>query len=100
MNTADLSFTAYVALFVVSLFISYFYAVFFGKKTGKLGVHTIVAFALNFILGIAIITGWSFLAWGNEFLVIAGFVVGGSLLLICEVALIILLFIKRRRYSD
>lgn len=100
MDSTDFAFIFYVVIFIAIFFISYFYAILLAKKTGQLGVHAVIAFTMNLLLGIATITGWCIYAWGNGFLFIGGLILGGAVLLISEIVLIIILFAKRKRYSD
>ncbi|RBW67482.1 hypothetical protein [Bacillus taeanensis] len=98
MSERDLAIGAYAIFIIVSFFVSYKYGTFMIKKTGLFFTQVFIAVTINIALGMLALIGWFFYSLGvNEFLFLGGLFLGTALLVITEIVLLILLFVKRKR---
>lgn len=71
------------------------------RKTGEIGVHTIIATIINLIIGCLLISMWFFYYIGkNEFLFISGILWGSSIIFLTDIVLIIIMFRYRKKLKN
>ncbi|MDG5789237.1 hypothetical protein QA612_17395 [Evansella sp. AB-P1] len=99
MTETDVVMTIYVVLITVAFVISLKFASTTIQKTGTFLPQAIIAGTLNLVFMIAILIGWYLYAWGiNEFLFFGGIVLGVGLLILSQITLYIVLFLKRKQW--
>ncbi|UFT98363.1 hypothetical protein KO561_14290 [Radiobacillus kanasensis] len=98
MNQIDFAVLVYVVYMIATTFGSYKYGAFMIRKTGILGSQIVVAGAINLVIGILGIVGWSLFSWGvNEFLYVLGIALGIALLFVGELILVIIFLLRRKK---
>ncbi|GEN35876.1 hypothetical protein [Aneurinibacillus danicus] len=101
MNKIDIAMTIYVIFMMIATSISVKYGSTMIKKTGLFLPQTLIAGTINLALGVFGITGWFFFSWKvNEFLFFGGLVLGLGLLVVGEVVLLTVLFLKRKKWMQ
>lgn len=88
----------FILVFCIGFFISLKYGIIMIKKTKVVGPHLIIACMIYFTISIADIIFWVVMTWGvNEFLFIGGIVLDLILFIIGEIALILVMLIKKKK---
>ncbi len=97
MGEVDIALTVYIVIMLIGFFISFKYGSYMIRKTGLFFPQALIAGTMIVAIDIIAIIGWSFYSWGsNEFLFIIGIFVGLGLIVVSEVVLITILFIKKK----
>lgn len=98
LESSDIALIIYIGFMVFAWFISYIFASKMIKKTGLFGSQVFIASAINLCLDVCAIIAWSFFSWSvNEFIFFGGLMLGLGVIVVSEVILLIVLFVKKKQ---